>query len=331
MRILILHDPVDADARPDEQDTLAQARAISTALGSRGHDVVSTCFSTDLGSVVEVVTRSGIDVVFNLVESVARQGRLIHVPPALLEACGVPFTGASSEAMFLSSSKRQTKRVLTGAGLPTPAWHTREELLSGVELEAERWIVKSVWEHGSLGIEADSVVATTDPATLLEALDARLAALGGEAFVEAYVHGREFNVAVLGEREGPRCLPIPEIGFEGLPSHAPHVVGYRAKWTPGTPEWDSTPRVFLDETLEADLAEDLRRLALETWSAFGLAGWARVDFRVDGAGRPFAIDVNANPCLAPDAGFAAALERAGISYVDAIERIALDARVLRRP
>ena len=62
---------------------------------------------------------------------------------------------------------------------------------------------------------------------------------------------------------------------------------------------------------------------------FKLSGYARVDFRVDenggggggGGGRPWILEVNANPCLSPEAGFAAALSHAGISFADAMERI----------
>ena len=36
---------------------------------------------------------------------------------------------------------------------------------------------------------------------------------------------------------------------------------------------------------------------------------------------PWVIEINANPCISPDAGFVAAADRAGISYNRMIERI----------
>jgi|GEM_PF-3737873 len=52
--------------------------------------------------------------------------------------------------------------------------------------------------------------------------------------------------------------------------------------------------------------------ALACWKVFGLRGYGRIDFRIDHDGRPWILEVNANPCLSPDAGFAAALNRAGV-------------------
>ncbi|MEJ2169625.1 MAG: hypothetical protein P8X90_29320, partial [Desulfobacterales bacterium] len=44
----------------------------------------------------------------------------------------------------------------------------------------------------------------------------------------------------------------------------------------------------------------------------------------DEKGQPWILEINANPCLSPDAGFAAALDRAGIDFEPAIKRIVAD-------
>ncbi|HSV93965.1 MAG TPA: D-alanine--D-alanine ligase, partial [Desulfobacterales bacterium] len=75
-----------------------------------------------------------------------------------------------------------------------------------------------------------------------------------------------------------------------------------------------------DAGLFARLDEDARRC----WDLFGLRGHARVDFRVDAAGGPWVLEVNANPCLSSDAGFAAAAARGGLSMRDVVGRIVAD-------
>jgi D-alanine-D-alanine ligase len=80
-------------------------------------------------------------------------------------------------------------------------------------------------------------------------------------------------------------------------------------------------RRFADPAADGPLLAELTRLARRCWEAFGLGGYARVDFRVDMDGRPWILEVNANPCLAPDSGFAAMLAQAGIDYGAAMERI----------
>ena len=68
-----------------------------------------------------------------------------------------------------------------------------------------------------------------------------------------------------------------------------------------------TVRSFELPAADAPLLSRLERLAQDCWTLLGLRGWARVDVRVDESGRPWVLEINANPCLAPDAGFAAAL------------------------
>ena len=46
-----------------------------------------------------------------------------------------------------------------------------------------------------------------------------------------------------------------------------------------------------------------------------------MDFRVDTDGRPWVLEVNANPSLSPDAGYVAALTQAGLAFREAVLQI----------
>jgi D-alanine-D-alanine ligase len=82
-----------------------------------------------------------------------------------------------------------------------------------------------------------------------------------------------------------------------------------------------TVRAFGVEQGEPLLAAQLRAACEKVWEIFGLSGFARVDFRVDGAGKPLILEINTNPCISPDAGFAAAAAQAGVPYDLLIARI----------
>jgi D-alanine-D-alanine ligase len=325
VRILILHDEISGAARPDEADTIAQAKQVAAALARAGHTATLLSCPLDLSRVAADIRSCAPDLVFNLVESIDRQGRLIHLAPALLESMGAPFAGCGATAMFATCNKPLAKRLLAGAGLPTPPAFTLDALRDGAPAPPARYIIKSSWEHASVGLDEDSVVAARSAPDLIAAIERRLPHIGGEGFAEMFVDGREFNLSLLAGPAGPQVLPPAEIVFAGYAPDKPHVVGYRSKWDATSFEFSHTPRRFDFPPTDAPLLRELTRLSLACWSLFDLRGWARVDFRVDPAGRPFILEVNANPCLSPDAGFAAACARAGLGLDDAIARIVADA------
>lgn len=325
MRVLILHDAVAPDARPDESDVLQQAGYIETALHDLGHESSRLALTLDLEAARRTIEAQAPDLVFNLVESVDRQGRLIHLAPALLDTLGVPYTGAPTDAMFCSSGKLVTKRLLDAASLPTPAWRDLPQLDAGAAVPAGKWIIKSVWEHASVGLDEDSVIESDSAPDLAAAIRGRLASLGGEGFAERFIAGREFNLAVIASPSGPRSLAPAEIVFEGYDDDKPRVVGYRAKWDEASYEYAHTPRRFDFPASDHSLVARLGALSLDCWRLFNVRGYARVDFRVDNSGQPWILEINVNPCLSPDAGFAAALNRSGIPGRQAVEWIIADA------
>jgi D-alanine-D-alanine ligase len=124
-------------------------------------------------------------------------------------------------------------------------------------------------------------------------------------------------------------LPPAETLFVGYPPDRPRIVDYEAKWAEGSFAYHNTPRRFAFGPEDRALVDELAALALRAWTLFGLAGYARVDFRVDAAGRPWILEVNTNPCIAPDAGFFAAAAEAGLSYQAMVARIVAAALAAR--
>lgn len=323
MRVLILHDVVPPDARPDESDALSQARHVADVLAALGHHPSTLPIDLNLAAAADAIRSARPNLIFNLVESINRRGRLIHLAPALLDTLDIPYTGAGADATFCSSGKLIAKRLLRAAGLPTPDWRTSAELRDHPPTTG-RWIIKSAWEHASIGLD-DSAIVDAATADLEALLRARLPALGGEAFIEQFIDGREFNLALLASDDGPEVLPPAEITFEDFAPDQPRIVGYRAKWDDRSFEYHHTPRRFNFPPSDRPLLAQLTSLAAECWRLFNLRGHARVDFRVTPDGAPSILEVNSNPCISPDAGFAAALARSGIPMTTAVERIIADA------
>jgi len=312
--VVVLHGAVPDDAPPDEQDVVEEVRVVGAALAALGYRAEPVALTLDLETARARLEGLAPAIVFNLVESVGGSGRLVALGPLLLDELGLRYTGVSAEAMLLTSNKRLAKRLLSRAGILTPEPGEAVSLPAG----AGPWIVKSVWEHASIGLDDEAVVA--DAAAAVRRLEKVRRERGGDWLVERYVAGREINLALLDGPGGPQILPAAEIVFDDYPPGRPRIVGYQAKWAPESVEYRSTRRRFLGAE-DRELVSRLGEIALACWSLFGLRGYARVDFRVDAEGRPWVLEVNANPCLSPDAGFMAGAERVGLDLRQVVERL----------
>ncbi len=312
LAVVLLDDP--APARADDRDALVQADTVERALVELGYACRRVYLSPSVATAVAQLEQLAPALVFNLVESIGGVGGRLHLAPALVESLGLRVSGAGSAAMAASTDKVLAKRILRGAGLATPDWRTKQPPPDGW-----RWIVKPVDEDASLGIGPENVSA--DTAALARLAAERERSLGGRWFYERYVDGREFNVSLLEDGGAFSVLPVAEISFDAFEAGAPRIVDYAAKWQPEAWSYANTPRTFDIAPRDAGLLRAITTLAQRSVSAFGLRGYARVDVRLDTAGRPWVLEVNANPCLSPDAGFAAAAGRAGLSRTDVVARI----------
>jgi D-alanine-D-alanine ligase len=320
-KVAVLHSAVPEDGPKDELDVIVQAQEVSQALHSLGYLPVPLPFSLDLIMTKESLINIAPLLVVNLVETVEGKGRFIHLAPSLLDAQGIPFTGCGTEAVFLSSNKIIAKKMLAAHGVPTPTAVFIGDEQGEVNEVNGRYIIKSVWEHASIGIDESSMVTASGIKGIVGEIFRRREYLGGEAFAEVYIEGREFNIAILEGDAGPEVLPPAEILFDAYPPGKPRIVDYAAKWEEGSFEFRHTPRSFEFPVEDAPLLRRLGEMALDCWRIFGLRGYARVDFRVDVTGIPWVLEINANPCLSSDGGFIAAATKAGLRIEDIVARL----------
>lgn len=322
-RLLVLHNAVDAESPADALDVMTQARTVTDTLAREGFEAQSHAIDLRLELAIEAIRQRAPDVIFNLVEAIEDDGQLVPLATMLLDHLRIPYTGADTAAIVVTSHKILTKRWLRAHDLPTPDWWDPDSAPPDRPAPGP-WIVKPLWEDASIGMDDDSVVG--DFSHVAGRLSDKQRQRPGRWFAERFVQGREINVAVLDGEDGPQVLPVPEIEFLDYPPGKPHIVSYAAKWHEDSFECRHTVRRFLDAEREPSLYRQLSRMAIACWETFELAGYARIDFRVDEHGLPWILEVNTNPCISPDAGFAAAMAEAGIPYGEGLRRIVMAAR-----
>jgi D-alanine-D-alanine ligase len=304
MKIGVLFDGLSALGKTPDLLILEAVEAIENAVRARGHVVVRIPVNAD-GRWIERVRREKVDLAFNLCEGIDGYPTYEPAVISVLELMNIPYTGSSSWTTAVCLRKHFVNTVLDRVGLPVPRWAVYRP---GDEIRSVGFpaICKPAAEDASIGIEQGSVVRST------RALVARVSAMHkewDEIMVQRYVDGREVNVGIL---DG-RVLPIAEIDFSGLPHELWPIVTYRSKWDTGSVEdLGAVPKCPAD--LEPDLEAEISRVALEAWTVLGGAGYGRIDMRIDGSGRPWILEVNANPDISPAAGLPRMARMAGMDY-----------------
>ncbi len=272
--------------------------------------------ATALPATVRAMPQAGdVDVVFLGLHGGQGEDGTIQ---ALLDLTGVPYTGSGHLASALAMDKDLTKRLLKDSGVPTPAWWMAR---AG---EPERWRTAEYAAEAARTIGMPIIVkpskqGSTVGLTLVKA-EADLAPAIAEAFryddevmIEEFIAGRELTVGVLGDQ----ALPVGEI----IPKH--EIYDYECKYTAGM-----AVEVFPAALTDAERTE-VQRLALVSFRALKLRGYARIDFRMSKDGTFHCLEANTLPGMTALSLIPQAAAAAGIGFPELCERIvqlALDGR-----
>jgi len=311
LKIGIVYNQPELDDRKDRSGVLEAVKDISTAIEKLGFSKVPIPIKDGKGFSQLIEAARDVDCIFNLFEDFAGDSKGEAWMAGLLEMLGIPYTGSDPEALILSLNKVRTKEILNANTIPTPSYIVIESPPKGSIPLKYPLIIKPPAEDGSLGIEKDNVIYDKDS---LHEKCKELLSLYPLLLIEEFIEDREINAAIL----NGEVIALGEVFFAAQPA----IISYSAKWDKHSPEDRATPTFY---TNELKGMEDVTSLATRAFHIMGLRDYGRVDIRIDKDSQPFVIDVNPNPDISGEAGYARSLKAAGILYNDFIQLLILNA------
>jgi D-alanine-D-alanine ligase len=284
--------------------SLRSGRRVAEALEERGHKVTRLDLDDDL---VPALARGEVDVAFLALHGKAGEDGTIQ---NLLELLQIPYTGPDAIASALAWDKAISKGLWTREGLPTPDWiavssdairdmGAARALDRMVERIGLPLVVKPAQGGASLGVR---VVTTAEDLTA--ALIASFS-YHDVVVVERFIEGTEVAVSII----GGEALPAVEIA----PKQGRY--DFSARYTAGATEF------FAPARLDAGVAEEVQRVALEAYALVGCRHVTRVDLMVERSGQPRLLELDTCPGMTETSLLPMAAQAAGMDFGDLCERI----------
>ena len=300
---------------PDDQaefDSMDTVLAIEAAIRSHGH---STVLLEANESLPQRLSSEKPDIVLNIAEGSGGRAREAQVP-ALLNLFEIPFTGSDETTLCLALDKALCKRLLATYHIPTPRYRVYKPGVT-IRTAGLRYpvIVKPNAEGSSKGIHD---VCIAENAQQLRALvEKNFSLYGGDVLAEEYIAGREFTVGLIGNGETVKVFPPMEILYHASPIEGYNVYNYTVKQ-----EYPKYVSYRCPADISGEMEREITRLAKTVFLALGCKDLARVDFRVDDAGRVYFIEINPLPGLAPHySDYPMLAEFSGVSHEDLVYEI----------
>ena len=295
---------------------LESVEAVTKALEELKHEIVLVPISPPAENIRNEIMACHADLLFNLFEGLCGFPETEALVPDISEELKIPYTGCPGSVLRLALNKAKAKALLKSAGIRTPSGQVlTPDTIQEFYLRYP-CIVKPCSEDASHGISDMSVVE--DQEGLARQVHTMCSEYGGQALVEEFVGGREFNATVLGNTQFT-ALPPSEIVYT-LPEGMPKLLTFAAKWEVGSVYYLNTQLTCPAKITPAQKAA-ITQTITKVYQLFGCKGYARVDMRWDKEGKVNVIEVNPNPDISPGTGAARQADAAGMTYAEFMDTI----------
>lgn len=269
--------------------SLKSGHAVLEGLLEQGVDAHKVDADRD---VIDILRAEKYDCVFNILHG--RGGEDGEIQGAL-EISQIPYTGCGVMSSAISMDKLMTKRLWSGANLPTPSFEilsTDSNFEAVVEKLGLPLIVKPAQEGSSIGM------TKVTQAGQLNAAYEKAAEFDDIVFAEQWVTGKEFTVAILGDQVLPPIQIVANTDF----------YDFDAKYESNETEYYCP--CDLDELHEIEIKE----LSKVAFKMLGGKGWGRVDLMQDANEKFWLIEVNTTPGMTDHSLVPMAAKQHGLSF-----------------
>ena len=276
--------------------SLMTGKAVLGALQERGVDARGIDAGADL---LSQLPDGGFDRVWIALHGPGGEDGVVQ---GALEWLGLPYTGTGVMGSALCMDKLRSKRLLMGAGLPTPEWVEMldiDDCAIALDRLGLPLITKPSAEGSSLGM------SKVDNAEQITAAYEAAAQYGEAVLAEKWIDSPEYTASILHDET------LPLIRIEA----ANTFYDYEAKYFSDETRYRCP--AGLDESTEQAYAETANR----AFDALGATGWGRVDFMIDENDQPLILEANTIPGMTSHSLVPMAAKQKGINFSELVWRV----------
>jgi D-alanine-D-alanine ligase len=293
---------------------------VITTLREMGHEVQPLGIQDELNPIRQAMEEWKPTIVFNLLEAFDNINLFDQNVVSYLELLRLPYTGCNPRGLLLARDKSLSKKLLAYHRISVPefaVFKRGRKVLVPPRLTFPV-IVKSLTQESSIGISQASVV--NDEEKLRKRVEFIHESVGTHAIAERYIDGRELYVGVLGN-ERLQVFPVWEMHFQKMVEGDNWPIATeRVKWSA---KYQEKHGIATDKAkaLPEGLEIAIGKMAKRVYRSLEISGYARIDMRLDEAGKVYVLEANPNPQIAYGEDFAESAEHAGLKYEALLDRI----------
>lgn len=305
----------DTFAEWDSEETI---EAVKSALEAYGHEVTLIEGDRDAYEKFKVLNP---EFVFNVAEGIGGSSRESQIP-AMLEMLNIPFTGSDSVTIGICHDKSRCKEILSYYKIPNTKFFITDAIHKIDKKFSYPKFVKPLHEGSSKGIYNSSVV--NNCAELRNEILRIKECYNQPSLVEDYLEGKEFTVAMLGNGDDVRVLPIVEINLDSVPEGFNKIYSYEVKWFFDTRE-NKLDIFKCPAEVDGKLYSQIEDVCKAAYKALRIRDWARIDVRLDKNNIPNIVEINPLPGILPDpvdnSCYPKAAREYGLDYTEMINEV----------